>query len=80
MDFSFTEDHQMLREMARKFADKELRPRAMQVDLDGEVEKEVIDKMAEIGFMGLLFPEKYLLQGAIGIGVTLDMDTIRFAY
>jgi alkylation response protein AidB-like acyl-CoA dehydrogenase len=59
MDFTFSEEHDMLRELARKFADKELRPRARQNDLDADIPREVLDKAAELGFLGLPFPEEY---------------------
>jgi alkylation response protein AidB-like acyl-CoA dehydrogenase len=59
MDFTFSEEHDMLRDLARKFADKELRPRARQNDLDADVPREVLDKAAELGFLGLPFPEEY---------------------
>ena len=59
MNFTFSEEHEMLREMARKFADEELRPRAAQVDEEGEVSKEVLDKIAELGMLGVPFPEEY---------------------
>ena len=53
MDFTFTEEHEMLRELARKFADEELRPRAAKVDEEGDVTREVIDMIAEMGLLGL---------------------------
>jgi alkylation response protein AidB-like acyl-CoA dehydrogenase len=59
MDFRFSEEHDMLRDLARKFADKELRPRARQNDLDADVPREVLNKAAELGFLGLPFPEEY---------------------
>ncbi|MDP8240962.1 MAG: acyl-CoA dehydrogenase family protein [Candidatus Hatepunaea meridiana] len=59
MNFTFTEEHEMIRELARKFANEELRPRAAQVDEEGEVSKEVLDMMAELGMTGLPFPEEY---------------------
>jgi len=59
MNFTFSEEHEMLREMARKFADEELRPRAAQVDEDGEVSKDVLNKIAELGMLGVPFPEEY---------------------
>lgn len=59
MDFTFFEEHQMLRDLARKFADKELRPRAAQHDLDADIPRRILDKAAELGFMGIPFPEEY---------------------
>ena len=49
----------MIRELGRKFADEELRPRAAQVDEEGEVSREILDQMAELGMMGICFPEEY---------------------
>jgi len=59
MNFSISEEHEMLRELAKKFADEELRPRAAMVDEEGEVSREVLDKAIEIGFMGVVFPEEH---------------------
>ncbi len=59
MDFSISEEHEMLQELAKKFADEELRPRAAKVDEAGEVSREILDMATEIGFMGVVFPEKY---------------------
>lgn len=49
----------MLRELARKFTDKEVRPLAVSIDKNGEVPRELLDKTAELGFLGVPFPEKY---------------------
>lgn len=59
MNFTFTEEQEMLRELAQRFAREELKPRAAEVDAKGEVSREVIDKAAEIGMLGLVFPEEY---------------------
>ncbi|MDP8205322.1 MAG: acyl-CoA dehydrogenase family protein [Candidatus Electryonea clarkiae] len=65
MDFTFNEEQEMLRDMARKFTQKELKPIAAQIDETGEVPRKIIDQMAELGFMGLAFPEEY---GGAGFG------------
>ncbi len=59
MNFTFSEEHEMLRELARRFADEELRHRAAAVDEQGFVTDEVLDKAKEIGFFGVAFPEEY---------------------
>jgi len=59
MDFTFTEEHEMIRELARKFADKEVKPLAEAIDKNGEVPLELINKAAELGFLGVPFPEEY---------------------
>ncbi len=65
-----TEEHQMIRDMAQKFADQELRPIAAEIDRTGEYPVELFGKMGELGFMGLTVPAEY---GGTGT------DTISYA-
>lgn len=55
----FTEQHELIRKLARNFADKELRPIAEEVDRGAEFPKEIIQKMADLGFFGIKMPRKY---------------------
>jgi len=79
MDFAFSEEHQMLRDLARRFADKELRPHAAEVDRNGEVPRQVIDKAAELGFLGVVIPEEYGGGGFGEIGSCIVMEEISRA-
>ncbi len=65
MDFTFNEEQQMLRDMARKFVDNEVKPLARQIDEEARIPKELIDKLAEQGFFGMPFAEEY---GGVGAG------------
>lgn len=76
MNFTFTEEHDMIRETAKKFADEELRPRAAKVDEEGEVSKEVLDMAAEIGMMGMVFPEEYDGGDMGEVGYTILMEEL----
>jgi alkylation response protein AidB-like acyl-CoA dehydrogenase len=67
VDFTFSEDQVMLRDMVRRFVDKEVRPLAARIDQEKKVPPELIKQMAEMGLMGLPFPEKY---GGAGVGET----------
>ncbi|MFI5251315.1 MAG: acyl-CoA dehydrogenase family protein [Bacteroidota bacterium] len=67
IDFTFTEEQKMLREMVRKFTDAEIRPRAAAIDEKEDVPLDIIRKAAELGFLGIVFPEKY---GGGGFGET----------
>jgi alkylation response protein AidB-like acyl-CoA dehydrogenase len=51
-----TEEQHMIREMARRFAETELKPIAAEIDQKGEYPVEMFSKMAEVGFMGLTVP------------------------
>jgi butyryl-CoA dehydrogenase len=59
MDFSLTEQQKMLKTMVREFADKDLEPIAAQIDEEARFPAEQVTRMAELGLMGLPFPEKY---------------------
>jgi len=76
MQFTFPEEQQMLRELARRFADAELKPRAAQVDLEGEVSREVLNKATELGFMGVAFPEEYGGGGMGEVGYCIVMEEL----
>lgn len=54
-----TEDQKMIQELARNFAEAELAPIAAEIDKEERIPKEIIEKMAEIGFTGLNVPEEY---------------------
>ena len=59
MDFSLTEEQKMLKTMVRDFAEKELEPIAAQIDEEAKFPAESVKKMAELGLMGVPFPEEY---------------------
>ncbi len=65
MDFSFSEEQRMLQDTARKFAQNEVKPLAAQIDLECDVPESIIRQMADLGFMGIVFPEEY---GGFGFG------------
>ena len=56
MNFHLTDEHKMIRELARDFADKEVRPLAKEIDASGNVPAALIEKMAKLGFMGVAVP------------------------
>ncbi len=59
MDFKFTEDQLSLQEMAREFAEKEIAPKAAELDEVSKHPADLFAKMAELGFTGLCTPEEY---------------------
>jgi butyryl-CoA dehydrogenase len=54
-----TEEQKMLKTMIRDFATKELEPIATQIDEEARFPTDSIRKMAELGLMGIPFPEEY---------------------
>ena len=64
-EFKFTEEQNMLRDMVRDFTNNEIKPIAAKIDLEGKIPDDLIKKMAEIGLLGISFPEEY---GGSGFG------------
>jgi glutaryl-CoA dehydrogenase (non-decarboxylating) len=59
MDFALSEQHQAIRDLARKFALKEIAPVVSADDREHRFQKNIIRKMGELGFFGCVFPEEY---------------------
>jgi alkylation response protein AidB-like acyl-CoA dehydrogenase len=55
--FEFTANMRMVQELARKFAEKEIKPVVMKYDELQEFPNELINKLSEMGFLGIIFPE-----------------------
>lgn len=52
-------DYQELRELVSKFSDSELVPRAAKIDEEGKIPQEIVQQLAENGFLGSYIPEEY---------------------
>lgn len=63
MRFQLTEEHEMIRKMVRDFAVNEVAPTAAERDEEERFDREIFDKMAELGLAGIPWPEEY---GGIG--------------
>ena len=59
MDFKLNEEQKMIKRMVRDFAEKEVAPRAKEMDRSGEMPADLICKLAETGVLGLPIPEEY---------------------
>ncbi|WP_028400628.1 acyl-CoA dehydrogenase [Ectobacillus panaciterrae] len=63
MQFKLSEEHEMIRKMVRDFAKNEVAPTAAERDEEERFDRELFDKMAELGLTGIPWPEEY---GGIG--------------
>ena len=59
MDFQLTEEQQMVRDMARKFAEAEIRPKAAELDEKHEHPAEIVRQLGELKMLGIAVPEEY---------------------
>ena len=76
MDFSLTEDQKMLRTMVRDFAEKELEPIAAEIDEAATFPAASVRKAAEIGLMGIGYPEKYGGSGGGAIEQVITFEEV----
>ncbi len=76
MDLRLTEEHTMIRDMARDFAQREIAPIAAEIDIEGRFPSETIRKMGELGFMGIEIPEEYGGTGLDTLSYVLAMIEI----
>ena len=59
MDFRPTEEQKLLRQTVREFAEAEMRPHVMEWDEAQHFPMELLPKLADLGLMGIQFPEEY---------------------
>jgi alkylation response protein AidB-like acyl-CoA dehydrogenase len=76
MDFSPTESMAMLRDAARAFADKRLRPGAQTWDEEELIPPEIYKEAADLGFFGLSIPEEFGGLGADPLAYAAAMEEL----
>jgi len=79
MDLELSEEHVMLRDAVRNFAQKEIVPIAAEYDESGEFPMQTIKKMGAMGLMGIEVPEAYGGAGMDTIAYVLAMEEIAKA-
>ena len=72
----FTEEHVMLRDMVREFAQNEVKPIAREIDASGRFPQETFEKMAELGLMGIPWEEKYGGTGMDTIALVIAIEEL----
>ena len=75
-NFSLAPEHEMIRQTARDFAQKEIAPIATEFDESGEFPEKTIRKMGEMGFMGIEIPEEYGGAGLDTLAYVLALEEI----
>lgn len=65
MDFELSEDLIALRDVARKFAAEHIAPNARQWDREADIPRDIVKKLADLGFLGIFTPTEY---GGCGFG------------
>ena len=76
MNFTLTEEHLMIRQAARDFAQKECKPGVIERDTHMQWPAEQVKKMAELGFLGMMVSPKYGGGGMDALSYVLAMEEI----
>ncbi|UAB82472.1 acyl-CoA dehydrogenase [Marixanthomonas sp. SCSIO 43207] len=76
MDFSLSEEHIMIRDAARDFANNELKPGVIERDNKQEFPTEQVKKMGELGFLGMMVDPKYGGGGMDTVSYVLAMEEL----
>ena len=76
MNFELTEEQKMVQDMARDFADQEIKPKAPELDQTERHPAEIIQKMAELSLMGIAIPDTYGGGGADIVSYVVAMEEI----
>ena len=79
MDFKFKPEHEELRNMVRKFGEKELAPTAAERDEKEIFDRSLMDKMGALGLLGLPYPEMYGGCGMDNIAYSIAVEEISRA-
>ena len=79
MDFSLTEEQEMLRDTARAFAKKEVLPKAAEIDKNHRHPSELVARMGELGLLGVAVDDEYGGSGMDNVGYALAMEEISRA-
>jgi butyryl-CoA dehydrogenase len=79
MQFSPTEDQAAVLRTAREFATNEVLPKAAEIDREHRHPTELVQRMAELGFLGIAVPEAYGGAGLDNVSYALAMEEVSRA-
>jgi len=79
MRFAPTDEQLLIQKAARDFAEREIAPKAMELDKTGRWPTEIVVRMAELGFLGMMVPGEYGGAGLDAISYVLAMEEVSAA-
>ncbi len=79
MNFELREEHRLIQQIARDFAQREIAPTARDNDADGRFDRRLLDQMGQLGFLGAAIPEKFGGAGLDFISLGLICEEIERA-
>jgi len=79
MNFAPTDEQLLIQKAAHDFAEREIAPKAMELDKTGRWPTEIVARMAELGFLGMMVPSEHGGSGLDAISYVLAMEEISAA-
>jgi butyryl-CoA dehydrogenase len=79
MEFELSEEQKMIREATREFAAREIAPKAAELDKSGRWPAEIVEKMAELGLLGVAIPQARGGAGLDALSYALAMEEVSAA-
>jgi butyryl-CoA dehydrogenase len=79
MQIELTEEHKLLRDSVRRFADEVVRPRAKEIDQSGEFPRDFFDQAGKLGLAGVSVPEEHGGAGMDAISYCLVIEEVSRA-
>ncbi|WNV83791.1 acyl-CoA dehydrogenase family protein [Umezawaea sp. Da 62-37] len=76
MDLSLSDEHRQLQELARRFTDERIVPFALRWDRDEAIDRALVPKLGEVGFLGLGVDEEYGGSGGDNLAYCLVLEEI----
>ena len=76
LQLDLTEEQTMIRDLARDFAEKEVRPIAEAIDREARFPRETVTRMGELGLLGIAVPEAYGGSGGDTVAYALALEQV----
>lgn len=76
MNFDLTEEQISIRDAARDFSENEIAPSSVERDLNAEFPREIVDKLGELGFMGMMVSPEWGGSGMDTVSYVLAIEEI----
>lgn len=79
MNFNLTEEQLLLQKTVNEFTEREIEPRAQEIDREGRLPDDLIKKMAELKLMGMTLPTEYGGTGAGAVDCVLAIEQVSYS-
>ena len=76
LDYDLTQEHELVRQTVREFAERRVAPVAEELDREGRFPYELVAELAELGLMGMTIPEEYGGGGADTVSYAIAIEEL----